>query len=97
MPARIAGIMDFTGIRRCTFGSGAPTCSVCLVSRSSVAGSSGPGDPYDGHTLAEQMMQVDPLIGNKVSEVHVDMGNSGYDYDGAVAVHFDQGFSDCAP
>jgi IS5 family transposase len=30
------------------------------------------------------------LIGNKVSEVHVDMGYRGHDYDGAVAVHVDK-------
>lgn len=48
------------------------------------------GDPYDGHTLAAQIEQVKNLIGNKVSEVHVDMGYRGHDYDGAVAVHVDK-------
>jgi IS5 family transposase len=48
------------------------------------------GNPYDGHTLAEQMKQVDNLIGNKVSEVHVDMGYRGHDYDGSVTVHVDK-------
>jgi IS5 family transposase len=34
--------------------------------------------------------QVDHLIGNRVSEVHVDMGYRGHDYDGAAAVHIDK-------
>jgi hypothetical protein len=50
-------------------------------------GSSAPraftGNPYDGHTLAEQMKQVDKLDRRQVGEVHVDMGYRGHDYDGA--------------
>jgi hypothetical protein len=30
------------------------------------------GSPYDGHTLAAQMSQVERMIGNSVGEVHVD-------------------------
>ena len=48
------------------------------------------GNPYDGHTLATQMKQVESLIGDKVVEAHVDMGYRGHDYDGAVAVHVDK-------
>jgi IS5 family transposase len=48
------------------------------------------GNPYDGHTLAAQMKQVEGLIGNRVSEVYVDMGYRGHDYDGAVTVHVDK-------
>ena len=47
-------------------------------------------NPYDGHTLAAQMKQVESLIANKVSEAHVDMGYRGHDYDGAVTVHVDK-------
>jgi IS5 family transposase len=36
------------------------------------------------------MKQVDQLIGDKVNEVHVDMGYRGHDYDGATAVHIDK-------
>jgi IS5 family transposase len=36
------------------------------------------------------MKQVDQLIGNRVSEVHVDMGYRGHDYDGLAAVHVDK-------
>jgi IS5 family transposase len=36
------------------------------------------------------MKQVDNLIGNKVSEVHVEMGYRGHDYDGDVTVHVDK-------
>jgi IS5 family transposase len=48
------------------------------------------GNTYDAHTLAAQMKQVESLIGNKVSEVYVDMGYRGHDYDGAVTVHVDK-------
>jgi IS5 family transposase len=48
------------------------------------------GNPYDGHTLAAQMKQVESLIGDKVSEAHVDMGYRGHDYNGAVTVHVDK-------
>jgi IS5 family transposase len=48
------------------------------------------GNPYDGHTLATQMKQVENLIGDKVSEVYVDMGYRGHDYDGSATVHVDK-------
>ena len=48
------------------------------------------GNPYDGHTLAAQMKQVESLIANQVSAVYVDMGYRGHDYDGAVTVHVDK-------
>jgi transposase, IS5 family len=48
------------------------------------------GNPYDGHTLAAQIKQVESLIANQVSEAYVDMGYRGHDYDGAVTVHVDK-------
>jgi len=48
------------------------------------------GNPYDGHTLAEQMKQVENLIGDKVNEMHVDMGYRGHGYDGPITVHVDK-------
>jgi transposase, IS5 family len=48
------------------------------------------GSPYDGHTLAAQIKQVEGLIGNAVGEVHVDMGYRGHDYEGAAMVHVDK-------
>ena len=49
------------------------------------------GNPYDGHTLAEQMKQVDKLLGSKkVKEVHVDMGYRKHDYEGSSTVHVDK-------
>jgi IS5 family transposase len=48
------------------------------------------GNPYDGHTLGAQMKQVSNLIGDRVSEAHVDMGYRGHDYDGPVAIHVDK-------
>jgi IS5 family transposase len=48
------------------------------------------GNPYDGHTLAEQMKQVGSMIGNRVGEVHVDMGYRGHDYAGHATVNVDK-------
>ncbi len=48
------------------------------------------GDPYDGHTLAEQMQHVRSMIGDRVSEAHVDMGCRGHDYQGQVTIHVDK-------
>jgi IS5 family transposase len=66
--------------------------SVAVSSRGGwfVGAKSFTGNPYNGHTLAEQMKQVDHLIGDRVSEVHVDMGYRGHDYDGMAAVHIDK-------
>ena len=66
--------------------------SVAVTSRGGwlVGAKSFTGNPYDGHTLDAQMKQVDNLIGNRVSDVHVDMGYRGHDYDGAVPVHVDK-------
>jgi IS5 family transposase len=66
--------------------------SVAVSSRGGwfVGAKSFTGNPYDGHTLAAQMKQVDRLIGGRVSEVHVDMGYRGHDYDGAATVHVDK-------
>jgi len=47
-------------------------------------------NPYDGHTLAAQIEQVERLIGNRIREVHVDMGYRGHDYAGTAAVHVDK-------
>jgi IS5 family transposase len=66
--------------------------SVAVSSRGGwfVGAKSFTGNPYDGHTLGAQMKQVESLIGNQVSEAHVDMGYRGHDYDGAVTVHVDK-------
>lgn len=48
------------------------------------------GNPYDGHTLAAQLKQVDNLIGGQVSEAHVNMGYRDRDYEGAVTVREDK-------
>jgi IS5 family transposase len=66
--------------------------SVAVSSRGGwfVGAKSFTGNPYDGHTLAAQMKQVESLMTNKVSEAHVDMGYRGHDYDGTVTVHVDK-------
>jgi IS5 family transposase len=66
--------------------------SVAVSSRGGwfVGAKSFTGNPYDGHTLAAQMMQVESLIVNRVSEVYVDMGYRGHDYEGAATVHVDK-------
>lgn len=47
-------------------------------------------NPYDGHTLDAQMKQVAQLIGDRVREVHVDMGYRGHDYAGKATIHVDK-------
>jgi IS5 family transposase len=66
--------------------------SVAVSSRGGwfVGAKSFTGNPYDGHTLAAQMKQVESLIPDKVSEAYVDMGYRGHDYHGAVTVHVDK-------
>ncbi len=66
--------------------------SVAVSSRGGwfVGAKSFTGNPYDGHTLNEQMKQVNNLIGDRVNEVHVDMGYRGHNYDGAITVHVDK-------
>ena len=48
------------------------------------------GNPYDGHTLATQMKQVEKLLGTQVKEVHVDMGYRGHDNKGKTTIHVDK-------
>jgi IS5 family transposase len=66
--------------------------SVAVTSRGGwlVGAKSFTANPYDGHTLAEQMKQVKKLIGDKVSEAYVDMGYRGHDYEGKATVHVDK-------
>jgi len=66
--------------------------SVAVSSRGGwfVGAKSFTGNPYDGHTLAAQLKQVESLVPDKVGEVYVDMGYRGHDYDGPVTVHVDK-------
>jgi IS5 family transposase len=48
------------------------------------------GNPYDGHTLAAQMKQIEKLLGKQVKEAHADMGSRGHDYEGQAAIHVDK-------
>jgi IS5 family transposase len=66
--------------------------SVAVTSRGGwlVGAKSYTGNPYDGHTLAAQLKQVNNLIGDKVSEAYVDMGYRGHDYEGGVTVRVDK-------
>ena len=66
--------------------------SVAVTSRGGwlVGAKSYTGNPYDGHTLAAQLEQVNNLIGDKVSEAYVDMGYRGHDYEGEVTVRVDK-------
>ena len=49
-----------------------------------------PGNPYDGHTLDQQLTQVRRLLGRRMQEVHVDMGYRGHNHCGAETVHVDK-------
>ena len=66
--------------------------SVAVTSRGGwlVGAKSFTTNPYDGHTLAVQMKQVKSMIGERVGEVHVDMGYRGHDYTGRATVHVDK-------
>jgi IS5 family transposase len=47
-----------------------------------------PGNPYDGHTLAESIAGVEKIIGRELSgDIFVDRGYRGHDYEGRAAVH----------
>lgn len=45
------------------------------------------GNPFDGHTLKESLSQAEDLANFKVSEVYVDRGYKGHNYDGEGIVH----------
>lgn len=49
-----------------------------------------PGNPYDGHTLAQQLVQVRRILGKPAREVHVDMGYRGHNHCGTETVHVDK-------
>jgi transposase, IS5 family len=42
---------------------------------------------YDGHTLSDQINQVEKLTKKKVKEVNVDLGYRGHDYKGAATIN----------
>lgn len=46
-----------------------------------------PGNPYDGHTLAESMAHAEAMSGVPIRHAHVDKGYRKPDYEGAAAVH----------
>ena len=46
-----------------------------------------PGNPYDGHTLAQAVAQVEQLTRQGVEEVFVDKGYRGHNYEGSADVH----------
>ena len=52
-----------------------------------------PDNPYDGHTLDQQLAQVRRLLGakaRKTPETHVDMGYRGHNHTGPEIVHIDK-------
>jgi len=49
-----------------------------------------PNNPYDGHSLGQQLDQVRRLLGKPLREVHVDMGYRGHNHCGPETVHVDK-------
>ena len=49
-----------------------------------------PGNPYDGHTLDQQLTQVRRLLGRRMNDVHVDMGYREHNHCGAKTLHVDK-------
>lgn len=45
------------------------------------------GNPYDGHTLANAIEQVERITNRKIKEAFVDKGYRGHDYTGGGQVH----------
>ena len=45
------------------------------------------GNPYDGHTLKQTVAQVESNTGKALTDVYVDKGYRGHDYDGSAKVH----------
>ena len=45
------------------------------------------GNPYDGHTLHESVLQAERLAGFTANEIFVDRGYRGHDYEGDGIVH----------
>ncbi len=45
------------------------------------------GNPYDGHTLADAITQVERITARKIKEAFVDKGYRGHDYTGDGQVH----------
>jgi IS5 family transposase len=66
--------------------------SVVVTSRGGwlVGAKSFTGNPYDGHTPAAQLRQLNNLIGGRVSEARVDMNYRGHDHEGVVTVRVDK-------
>jgi IS5 family transposase len=46
-----------------------------------------PGNPYDGHTLAESVSQAESMSDVEIKHVHVDKGYRKHDYEGSAQVH----------
>ena len=46
-----------------------------------------PNNPYDGHTLAETLAKVEANTGVALTDVYVDKGYRGHDYEGDATVH----------
>ncbi len=70
---------------------------VALVSTSRgnwiVGSRSLPGNPYDGHTLAETMDHAESMSGVSIKHAHVDKGYRKHDYSGDAQIHI----SGCGP
>ncbi len=45
------------------------------------------GNPYDGHTLNDILLQSEKMVGNSIREVFCDRGYRGHDYKGDAIIH----------
>ena len=45
------------------------------------------GNPYDGHTLNDAVLQVEEITGLRIQDIYVDRGYRGHNYKGQAVVH----------
>jgi IS5 family transposase len=66
--------------------------SVAATSRGGwfVGALAAPGNPYDGHTLAQAIEQIARIAPRPPKNIFVDRGYRGHDYDGPAQVHVDK-------
>jgi transposase, IS5 family len=56
----------------------ATTLKRCKGGQFAIHAKAPPGNPYDGHTLAQIIPAIEDLVGNEIERLHVDLGYRGH-------------------